>query len=586
MIDLNSPGTYYHWWIVQVSLANLMVIVVMVVIFGLALLIPFPRPHPGDVEPGPGTATESEDAPPAAPPGPDDHMWTARLRRLAVRKLPPGKALPDRQPAYVASWIYVFGVASLAALAVAVISGLLIALGGLDWWHTDPVGHFFNSLHLWSVELFMALIVIHLWGKFWMASWRGRRKLTWITGVLAFGAAITEALTGYVSQQNFDSQWISTNAKDAFNSVGVGRFFNVMNFGQMILWHVLLIPFVLLLLVGIHVVMVRVRGVAHPIKTRLQDAKSDASEWRGATRRYDILKEGAIASVIVVVIVVVLAALLSSPDKPALTIQTWANSAPADFLATAQGELAGTTETANYGPPYNNGSGSVQQILISPQRWAGIGEPINAPEVFVLNPLSHLSATDPALASAVARYSAASPAQQNAWNTAYSNALNKLTFSGGAPVLPAADDGPVPEMMAAELTLARSGALDTSLLSGDNFYGTDFTKPLLFLEDGTYFGDLATADHLSGNQWGVMNETGSYPGQPWLWLYTVWYQISPFSTNPSVDMIAIGLTSLLTLLLLAIPFLPGLRDIPRWIPLHRLIWRSYYNRGGSPPEVE
>jgi len=72
----------------------------------------------------------------------------------------------------VASWVYVFGVASLAALGLAIASGLAIALGGVDWWHTNRVGHFFNSLHLWSVELFMALVVIHLWGKFWMAARR------------------------------------------------------------------------------------------------------------------------------------------------------------------------------------------------------------------------------------------------------------------------------------------------------------------------------------------------------------------------------------------------------------------------------
>jgi ubiquinol-cytochrome c reductase cytochrome b subunit len=81
--------------------------------------------------------------------------------------------------------VYVFGVASLAALGVAIVSGFAIAIGGTDWWHTNPVGHFFNSLHLWSVELFMAFLVIHLWGKFWMAAWRGRRAMTWITGVVA-----------------------------------------------------------------------------------------------------------------------------------------------------------------------------------------------------------------------------------------------------------------------------------------------------------------------------------------------------------------------------------------------------------------
>jgi hypothetical protein len=34
----------------------------------------------------------------------------------------------------------------------------------------------------------------------------------------------------------------------------------------------------------------------------------------------------------------------------------------------------------------------------------------------------------------------------------------------------------------------------------------------------------------------------------------------------------------LTLALALVPFIPGVRSIPRWIPLHRLIWRDYYRR--------
>ena len=51
-------------------------------------------------------------------------MWTARARRWALGTFPPRKLLPDRQPAYVSSWVYVFGVASLAALGVALGAGL------------------------------------------------------------------------------------------------------------------------------------------------------------------------------------------------------------------------------------------------------------------------------------------------------------------------------------------------------------------------------------------------------------------------------------------------------------------------------
>jgi hypothetical protein len=96
------------------------------------------------------------------------------------------------------------------------------------------------------------------------------------------------------------------------------------------------------------------------------------------------------------------------------------------------------------------------------------------------------------------------------------------------------------------------------------------------MEDGNYFSSLATAQHLTGSQWGVMNETGSYPGQPWLWLYTLWYQLPGFRSSANVDLIAIYLTSVATILLLATPFIPGLRDVPRLVPLHRLVWRSWY----------
>jgi hypothetical protein len=595
-INMNSPSTLLHWSIFQVTVANLVLIAVMVVIFGAALLLPFPHGRRDAPVAATGVATD-EDAQDgtagASDPADDDTagMWTARLRRRALRTLPPRKLLPDSQPAYVASWIYVFGVGSLAALAVAIVSGFGLALGGPDWWHYNPLGHFFNSLHVWSVELFMALLVIHLWGKFWMAAWRGRRTWTWITGVVAFVASVIECFTGYLSQQNYDSQWISTSGKDAFNSVGVGAFFNVMNFGQMLMWHIVLIPIVLIAIVGAHVLLVRMRGVSHPIdadaaaaqgsgrERRRAVAAAAAAPWRGATRRYDILKEGTIAAVIVLALTLGLAGLLSSPDVPPVTIATWARLAPADFLATAASELNGTSETATYGQPYNNQNGSVQKLLFSPQTWFGVTQPVNAAQDFVIGPLATLATDDPAIAAPLAAYKSAPAAQQLRWATAYGNAVTKVKFVNGSPVVRAANDGPVPALMAGELTLARSGALDTDLLAQQPFYGTNFTKPLLFIEDGMYFVKKATALGLTGSQWGVMNETGSYPGQPWLWLYTLWYQVPGWTNSTNIDMIAIYMTGLATILLLLVPFIPGVRDIPRLIPVHRLIWRHW----DSPP---
>jgi len=594
-IDLNGSSNPLHWSFIYISVANLIVIAVMVLIFGAALLIRFPHAEGGEVPPE--DVAEDPVIAAAAPAPGDEGMWTAKVRTWTAKVLPPRKLLPDRQPAYVASWIYVFGVASLVALGIVIVSGFGLALGGSDWWHTNAVGHFFNSVHLWSVELFMAFLVIHLWGKFWMAAWRGRRAMTWITGMIAFLASIVTAFTGYLTQQNFDSQWIATNGKDAFNAVGIGSIWNAMNFGQMFMWHIVLMPLVLVAIVGAHILLVRVRGVSHPLPERATwgraarkaAAKSDAGPWRGPTRRYDILKEGAVATLVVGALTLVMAGVLSSPNVPPVTMQTWGKVAPVDLVYTAATELNGTSGTATYGPPYNHGTDGVQQVgPVNWQKVAGITQPVNAAKDFVLIPLSSLATTTPALATALSTFNAASPGQQNKWATAYADATapdaKRVPFNNGKLNLPAA--GPVPVMMSYELSMARSGSLDTDLLAQRQFYGTDFTKPLLFIADGGYYGDLAASQHLTGDTWGVMNETGSYPGQPWLWLFQMWYHISPFQNSASVDIWAVYLTGIGTILLLLVPFIPGLRDIPRAIPVYRLIWRSWYRSSGPPPAPE
>ncbi|RNM17472.1 cytochrome b N-terminal domain-containing protein [Nocardioides pocheonensis] len=192
--------------------------------------------------------------------------WTVGLRTWVQGLVPSGQALPDRQPVYVASWIYVFGVLSLASFVVVLASGLVLTVGGSLWWHTSSLGHFVNSMHLWSVELFFATMVIHLWGKFWMAAWRGERALTWVTGVLLFVSSIGTAFTGYLSESDFTSQWIAAEGKDGINAIGVGAFFNILNPAQMLLWHVALLPLAVGALVVWHVILVRRHGVVPPLE--------------------------------------------------------------------------------------------------------------------------------------------------------------------------------------------------------------------------------------------------------------------------------------------------------------------------------
>lgn len=121
-----------------------------------------------------------------APLDDDPRSWTVALRTRLAHAVPAGQILPGRQPAYVLSWIYVFGVLAL------------------------------------------------------------RRS------------------SGYLSQTNVDSQFITTQAKDGLNAVGVGAYFNVLDTSQMLLWHVTLLPAAVGVLVVLHVVLVRRHGVVPP----------------------------------------------------------------------------------------------------------------------------------------------------------------------------------------------------------------------------------------------------------------------------------------------------------------------------------
>jgi hypothetical protein len=140
--------------------------------------------------------------------------------------------------------------------------------------------------------------------------------------------------------------------------------------------------------------------------------------------------------------------------------------------------------------------------------------------------------------------------------------------------------GPVGTMMNGLLAVAQTGGLDGALLTSRQFYQTDYTKPLLLMADGGLLAERAEQQHLLGDQWGMMNETGSYPGQVWLWLYTFWYQIEPFKSSANADILVLLIMSVLSVLFICVPFLPGIRDLPRRIPIYRLIWREHY--GAAP----
>jgi ubiquinol-cytochrome c reductase cytochrome b subunit len=197
---------------------------------------------------------------------------TERAQTFVKKNMSMEDALPTRMPVYMNSVVYLFGAMTLAALGMLIVTGVFITIFGPTWWHVSAFGHFVNSLHFWSSQIFFLGILLHMIGKFFMAAWRGGRWRTWAIGVITLGIAVFSGLTGFILQTNWDAQWISGQAKDGLNAMGIGAVINTLNSGQILTLHIVLLPLFVVVLVGVHVLVVRHESPVRPIGSEEKDA--------------------------------------------------------------------------------------------------------------------------------------------------------------------------------------------------------------------------------------------------------------------------------------------------------------------------
>jgi len=191
---------------------------------------------------------------------------TRAAQRILGRNLTLEDVLPTRMPVYVNSVAYLFGATALMSFVVIVLSGIGLTLGGPTWWHTNRVGCFFNALHFWSVQLFFLGMILHLTTKYFIAGWRDGRRLTWMVGAVLLATGVFTGLTGFLLQTNWDSQWISTQAKDAMNAAGIGAVFNTMDTGQILTLHIVALPLAVAAFIGLHLLLIRRDSPVRPFE--------------------------------------------------------------------------------------------------------------------------------------------------------------------------------------------------------------------------------------------------------------------------------------------------------------------------------
>ncbi len=307
-------------------------------------------------------------------------------------------------------------------------------------------------------------------------------------------------------------------------------------------------------------------------------------ERRFPIKDFDLIKEGTVSLLLLMVVILVIAAFAGAPYRPTVTNKDIALNNPVFFAQTALGYLDGSDSIASYGPPYNHGwqgqTTGVQSIAeFHPQTWWGVPYPVQPVQDFILTPLSSLATAshNSILKDAVQVYQTSPYSQQMRWNANYKKALSTAKVVGHQLYIIPGDYGPVDYLMQSELAMAQSGLLSGVLNSETNqgVYRWNVQNDLLFLQ-GKPLHDKAKNLNMLGEQWGINHDERAYPGPWWLTPYTFLYQVPPWSVSPAGDLMAAYTVAILFLLLMFLPWIPGLNRLPRILPLYKLIWRGWY----------
>ena len=307
----------------------------------------------------------------------------------------------------------------------------------------------------------------------------------------------------------------------------------------------------------------------------------EKNEKKYKTKESDLIKEFLIALLAVLVLVVVLALLFQSPKMQPLSIKSYASNNPTGFKKVELRNILGQSQIETYGYPYNKNGESQQIDFFSPENIEKVTIPIKPINVFFLTPLSMEASVDHSLQYPFKNFlylQKYNDKELISIEESYYNYLSqsKIHYTNNYLIH---KYYPVYTLVNTTLNMARSGIfaqlLDINLSGNNSTYTYNYQNKLLFLQ-GYPLQSFANKYKMSGDQWGILKETGAYPGPWWLGIYTSLYQIPAISNSTNADLIAFSIFSFLLFLLALVPILPIINKIPYYIPLYKLIWKRYY----------
>ena len=134
-------------------------------------------------------------------------------------------------------------------------------------------GWLIRGLHAWGANLMIAMLVLHMLRVFLMGAFKRPRELTWVEGVVLFFLVLAFGFTGYLLPWNQLSYWATTVGTEVTaslpaigDSIGYlirgGQAVGQETLSRFYVFHVIVLPWVLVFLIVLHIVLIRMQGLA------------------------------------------------------------------------------------------------------------------------------------------------------------------------------------------------------------------------------------------------------------------------------------------------------------------------------------
>ena len=463
-------------------------------------------------------------------------------------------------PSYGNSFWFQIGFYIIVLGVLLAVTGAVMMFFGPYWWNYSVAGMYVSQIHFWAAEMLVTLLFVHVFVNFSTKAY-GRRKDMWVIGVIMLFLVLIQYAFGVGLNNNVVAQYNDKSGAGLWNALDLGWIVNPEDFGAVLGWHAVVVPGILMALAGVHFALAWRRGLARPHRPEIRYSMVRADHRRMFVRA------GAIA-VIAIALGLVLGPLWAYPFIPALNAQWAAEHYPDLFAATLLQEYNYTSGTATYEKfsfigfvnPYSS-------------RWDNITY-VNTREVYVVEPYEMLvNATHQP--NYLAEFES-EPGQEQ---------LRQLYeayeyFAHNGSIAAALENGSNPiEVVAAQLTLmAQSGLYDGALgqETWDHSSLDQLYEIRLLTDMGLMHAIEGVRYRLHEYYMGMIKfnvepwQVGSY----WLAPYDAleaWGDHIPWWHTLYNAMIALAFF----LVLLFLPWIPGLRDLPDYVRLYRLFWNRF-----------